>query len=567
MSSINTTARELLLKVVFYGPGLGGKTTSLQAVFASAPPDRRGKLVSLATPVDRTLYFDFLPLRLPPYAGLSVRAQLFTVPGQVYFNATRRLVLAGADGIVFVADSQRERLEGNIESLDNLRENLIEHGRELSRVPHVMLWNKRDIEPATPIDELERVLNAHAAPSFATVATRGEGIPEALEKILQLVLAAQDLSAAALPSPAPPPARRSPPLAEGPSSSMLEDALAQAAHRQPSSPPRPLVARAPAEIDPQSVKPALKATNAAPPESTRDAPPLSRPTPSERVPPGTREYTDSTNAAPYPVSASLFPKALRESVPPRPATHASPPPPPTSLRASATGFLREPRTPRDIGPPPPSMPTTPATPRLLKQEHPRPSLPPSHPAPSPFSFSPLFAPAERHLVEQIEASIAYGAHGDALGICDATLRRMLAGIGTATGVEPTRGVDGSGEPTLLMAMGIEGRRWLAFRAALLRSRRGDAISARDALEAFAFLVEARIACTQAEALVSGGVEEPAAALGDSTPPLPQSTLSVPPPRPASVHPSSAEAASAPRPSVAPPAQIITAPRAEPIGER
>jgi hypothetical protein len=213
------------------------------------------------------------------------------------------------------------------------------------------------------------------------------------------------------------------------------------------------------------------------------------------------------------------------------------------------------------------MPTTPATPRLLKQDLPRPSLPPSHPAPSPFSFSTLFAPAERHLVEQIEASIAYGAHGDALGICDATLRRMLAGVGAATGVEPTRGVDGSGEPTLLMAMGIEGRRWLAFRAALLRSRRGDTISARDSLEAFAFLVEARIACTQAEALVSGGVEAPTPDFGDSTPPLPQSTLSVPPPRPASVHPASGGASSPPRPSVAPPAQIVSVPRVEPMPER
>ncbi|MFI5302344.1 MAG: ATP/GTP-binding protein, partial [Polyangiales bacterium] len=319
MSSINTTARELLLKVVFYGPGLGGKTTSLQAVFANAPPDRRGKLVSLATPVDRTLYFDFLPLRLPPHGGLSVRAQLFTVPGQVYFNATRRLVLAGADGIVFVADSQRERLEANVESLDNLRDNLVEHGRDLARVPHVMLWNKRDLESVTAIDDLERVLNLHRAPSFATVATRGEGVPDALEAILKLVLDAQELPAIALPSPPPPPVRRSPPMADAPPASQLEEALADAAHRQPSAPRQSAVARFAAETAVPDTRPALKATKAAP----ADAPPPSvsnehskegsneGPSPSQRAPAATREYTESTNAAPYPVSASLFPKALR----------------------------------------------------------------------------------------------------------------------------------------------------------------------------------------------------------------------------------------------------------------
>src|SRR5512138_1290885 len=137
MPVVNPLARELVFKVVYYGPGLGGKTTTLQHIHATAKPELRGKLVSLATPVDRTLYFDFLPVRLPPVRGMNVRLQLFTVPGQVYFNATRKLVLTGADGIVFVADSQLVRADANLESLENLRENLVEQGRDLARLPLV----------------------------------------------------------------------------------------------------------------------------------------------------------------------------------------------------------------------------------------------------------------------------------------------------------------------------------------------------------------------------------------------------------------------------------------------
>src|SRR5712671_7435245 len=126
MASVNALARELVFKVVYYGPGLGGKTTTLQHIHATVRPEHRGKMVSLATPVDRTLYFDYLPIRLPKVRGMGVRLQLFTVPGQVYYNATRKLVLTGADGLVFVADSQRVRLDANTESLNNLRENLLD---------------------------------------------------------------------------------------------------------------------------------------------------------------------------------------------------------------------------------------------------------------------------------------------------------------------------------------------------------------------------------------------------------------------------------------------------------
>ncbi len=188
MPVVNALAREVVFKIVYYGPGLGGKTTSLQHVHATTKAEHRGKMVSLATPVDRTLYFDFLPIRVPNLKDLTVRLQLFTVPGQVYYNATRKLVLTGADGVVLVADSQRVRAEANLESLRNLHENLEEQGRQLDETPHILQYNKRDLPDLISIEELEERLNPHAAPSFASVATIGEGVYEALEAITRAVL-------------------------------------------------------------------------------------------------------------------------------------------------------------------------------------------------------------------------------------------------------------------------------------------------------------------------------------------------------------------------------------------
>jgi len=194
MASVNALARELVFKVVYYGPGLGGKTTTLQHIHATVRPEHRGKMVSLATPVDRTLYFDFLPIRLPRVRGMGVRLQLFTVPGQVYYNATRKLVLTGADGLVFVSDSQAGRVDSNLESLENLRENLQEHGRALADVPHIVQHNKRDLNDVLSIEELDEMLNQHKAPSFGTVATRGDGVYQSLEAITKLVVAAFESS-------------------------------------------------------------------------------------------------------------------------------------------------------------------------------------------------------------------------------------------------------------------------------------------------------------------------------------------------------------------------------------
>jgi mutual gliding-motility protein MglA len=188
MSQVNPLTRELLVKLVYYGPGLGGKTTSLQRIHGSSPPETRGQIVSLATPVDRTLYFDFLPLRLPAVRNLHIRLQLFTVPGQVYFNATRKLVLTGADGVVFVADSQRERHDANLESLENLGHNLEEQGRRLDEVPMVLQYNKRDLPNLLGMEEMDRSLNPRGNPSFATCATQGEGVMEALDMLVQRVL-------------------------------------------------------------------------------------------------------------------------------------------------------------------------------------------------------------------------------------------------------------------------------------------------------------------------------------------------------------------------------------------
>jgi mutual gliding-motility protein MglA len=188
MSSVNLYAKEISLKIVYYGPGLGGKTSSLQHIHRAIKPDARGQLVSLSTGVDRTLYFDFLPVKLPKLRGYTIRVQLYTVPGQVHYNSTRKLVLTGADGIVFVADSQRARREANVESFQNLQENLREQGLTLDKVPHLIQYNKRDMPDLLSVSELDAQLNPSRAPAFETSAATGMGVFEALKSITTLVL-------------------------------------------------------------------------------------------------------------------------------------------------------------------------------------------------------------------------------------------------------------------------------------------------------------------------------------------------------------------------------------------
>lgn len=188
VAQVNPLTREVLIKLVYYGPGLGGKTTTLQKVHAASPAETRGKIVSLATPVDRTLYFDFMPLRVGPVHGYPVRLQLFTVPGQVYFNATRKLVLTGADGVVFVADSRPQQAEENVDSFRNLQGNLLDQGMDPRTMPLCLQYNKRDVPDALPVTGLESVLNYRALPAFEASAVNGAGVFETLEEITRLVL-------------------------------------------------------------------------------------------------------------------------------------------------------------------------------------------------------------------------------------------------------------------------------------------------------------------------------------------------------------------------------------------
>jgi len=221
MSMINYASREINCKLVYYGPGLGGKTTNLEHVYGKVSPNTRGKMISLATETERTLFFDFLPVDLGTIRGFKTRFHLYTVPGQVYYNASRKLILKGVDGIVFVADSQLERMEANIESMQNLYDNMAEYGYDLTKIPFVVQYNKRDLPNASPIKDLQDALNpgwqvadaarqqvlpdanwpgeflvkqlptgewVERAPTHEAVAVQGDGVFETLKTVSKLVL-------------------------------------------------------------------------------------------------------------------------------------------------------------------------------------------------------------------------------------------------------------------------------------------------------------------------------------------------------------------------------------------
>ena len=221
MSMINYASREINCKLVYYGPGLGGKTTNLEHVYGKVNPNARGKLISLATETERTLFFDFLPVDLGTVRGFKTRFHLYTVPGQVYYNASRKLILKGVDGVVFVADSQLERMEANIESMQNLYDNMAEYGYDLTKIPFVVQYNKRDLPNAAPIKDLQAALNpgwqqtdqarqkvtpdpvipgeflvhqlptgewVERAPIHEAVAVTGDGVFETLKTVSKLVL-------------------------------------------------------------------------------------------------------------------------------------------------------------------------------------------------------------------------------------------------------------------------------------------------------------------------------------------------------------------------------------------
>jgi signal recognition particle receptor subunit beta len=188
MSLINYASREINCKIVYYGPGLGGKTTNLEYVYEKVAPSSKGKLISLATETERTLFFDFLPVDLGAIRGFKTRFHLYTVPGQVYYNASRRLILKGVDGLVFVADSQAERMDANIAALENLYENLSDYGYDPYQLPIVLQWTKRDMPKAVPVDELRRQLNPMGLPETEAVAVEGTGVFDTLKTVSKLVL-------------------------------------------------------------------------------------------------------------------------------------------------------------------------------------------------------------------------------------------------------------------------------------------------------------------------------------------------------------------------------------------
>lgn len=188
MSFINYSSREINCKIVYYGPGLCGKTTNLQYIYRKTNPDQKGKLISLATETERTLFFDFLPLALGDIKGFRVRFHLYTVPGQVFYAASRKLILKGVDGVVFVADSQIERLEANMESLEDLRINLAEQGYELEKLPFTIQHNKRDLPNVAPVEQMNAILNPNGIQYFEAVAMTGQGVFETLKSVAKQVL-------------------------------------------------------------------------------------------------------------------------------------------------------------------------------------------------------------------------------------------------------------------------------------------------------------------------------------------------------------------------------------------
>lgn len=188
MTFINYASREINCKIVYYGPGLCGKTTNLQHIFESTAPQSRGKLISLATETDRTLFFDFMPLELGTVRGFKTRFHLYTVPGQVFYDASRKLILKGVDGVVFVADSQEERMDANVESLYNLEENLQAQGYDLMKLPYVLQLNKRDLPNVIPVEDLAAELRRKEEPIVEAVASSGAGVFDTLKAVAKQVL-------------------------------------------------------------------------------------------------------------------------------------------------------------------------------------------------------------------------------------------------------------------------------------------------------------------------------------------------------------------------------------------
>lgn len=441
MPVVNPLARELVFKVVYYGPGLGGKTTTLQHIHATAKPEHRGKMVSLATPVDRTLYFDFLPIRVPHVRGMGVRLQLFTVPGQVHYNATRKLVLTGADGIVMVFDSQRAREDANLETLENLKDNLAAHGKSLSEVPHVVQYNKRDLYDVTPIDELERTLNRFSAPSFATTATSGEGVYEALEAITRAVMDDFD--------------RRVPEsrALERASLEVPEGGLVEALRRAENSASEPVF------------EPRLTVRTSSGMMRLSEMP-----------------ETDVGEAAARAVTGgeASLPTSDARSNP----LIETPSVPPVNITLPAVSGGTGPKIGSLDSPPP-----------LTRASRP-PEVPPVRPLGpvSSFSFASLFPAAEQGVVQVVESALALGDPMAAITSMDQLVARALASGAALVGSSH----DAPRDPALVaLLLGLEPRRYLKFRSWVREARAGTLLSTEAGLLAYAFVLDLRRALREA----------------------------------------------------------------------
>jgi signal recognition particle receptor subunit beta len=288
MVQINFALKEVNCKVVFYGPGMSGKTTNLEIVHQKAPEENKGELTSISTDGDRTLFFDFMPLDLGNVAGMRTKFQLYTVPGQVYYNSTRKLVLQGVDGVIFVADSDPDKIEENIESYANLIENLAEYGKDVRELPHVIQYNKRDLPNAMPVAELDKRLNKFGVPTFEAVAYTGEGVFPTLKTLAAMVLESIDkvdgrrpAKPAAKPA-APGAAKPATAAAAKPQAGTAKPAAARPAAARPAAqttatataaPARRVAAAAPGAARPAAARPATAAQ--APTSSAR---PATRPT-------------------------------------------------------------------------------------------------------------------------------------------------------------------------------------------------------------------------------------------------------------------------------------------------
>ena len=327
MVQINFATREVNCKIVYYGPGLSGKTTNLEMIHTKIPASHRGELTSIATEGDRTLFFDFMPLDLGKIGGMTTRFQLYTVPGQVYYNATRKLVLQGVDGIIFVADSQQGKLQENIDSLRNLEENLAEYGLDLTTVPHVFQYNKRDLPNVIPVEELNAVLNKFNAPYFEAVAITGEGVFPTLKKCAELVLANLQrqygermaaparrvpvVTAVSKPKPAAPPKPPSPP---------------QEAKPAPPPPPKPAPPPPPKPAPPPPPKVEVSEP-AAPPKPPPVKPPAPKPQPVAAQAKPKPAPPKPAEAKPVAEKAASAPPIVKRQPPPAKVEAPAPPEP------------------------------------------------------------------------------------------------------------------------------------------------------------------------------------------------------------------------------------------------